>query len=51
MPDLTRDLRIQDTVTKVLELLESGKDVRKGTWSNKEVRLTRIRMAFRDFKG
>ncbi|GAA5951074.1 hypothetical protein JCM8115_005047 [Rhodotorula mucilaginosa] len=26
-----------DTVTKVLELLKSGKDVRKGTWSNKEI--------------
>ncbi|CDR38076.1 hypothetical protein NBRC10512_005581 [Rhodotorula toruloides] len=26
-----------DTVTKVLELLQSGRDVRKGTWSNKEI--------------
>ncbi|GAA6050821.1 hypothetical protein JCM3770_001663 [Rhodotorula araucariae] len=26
-----------DTVVKVLELLQSGKDVRKGTWTNKEI--------------
>merc|ERR1712039_1076987 len=26
-----------DTVCKVLELLQSDKDVRKGTWTNKEI--------------
>ncbi|GAA5842300.1 hypothetical protein JCM11251_003978 [Rhodosporidiobolus azoricus] len=26
-----------DTLVKVLDLLKSGKDVRKGTWSNKEI--------------
>lgn len=36
---LANSRALQDTVCKVLELLQSDKDVRKGTWTNKEVRL------------